>query len=314
MRFHGLKESNRASCSTQSESQAIWSISIALSIVFGSLSGCAHWSHVTNTPKKPEAGLKSPKAPADAVAVDLIFLRLGAEQESELEWVWRQLDQQSIDMKMRRQLDLNGLRAGVIRGELPIVMQRWVEQAHQKVSTDLMEQAALAADVSSHVQKLQCRAGKRKEIVVRPQRSVPLVLLRHDEVAKGKSYEDPMLLFEMKTLPKPDGSASIRLTPEIQYGPMLPNFVGQDFAWHREFRRANDLCTEASVEAHLQPGEILAIAGTQTPLGIGEHFLWTETSEKKKERVVLLIRYTGSQIDELFSPDSNEAAKQAMEG
>ncbi len=282
--------------------------------LFGSISGCAHWSNILDAPKKPEAGLKSPKAPADAVGIDLIFLRLGAEQESELEWVWRQLDQQSIDMQTRRLLDANGLRAGVIRGELPIVMQRWVEEAHQKVSTDLMEQAALAADVSSHVQKLQCRAGKRKEIVVRPQRNVPLVLLHHDGVAKGKSYDDPMLLFELKAMPKPDGSASLRLTPEIQYGPMVPNFVGQDFAWHREFRRANDLRVEAAVEAHLQNGEILAISGTEVPFGIGEHFLWTETSDKKKERLVLLIRFTGTQVDELFSPESTEAAKQAMEG
>ncbi len=203
---------------------------LAVAWILGSIGGCAHWSNILDAPKKPEAGLKEPQGAGGCGWHRLDLFRLGAEQESEprvgLASARSAIDRHANAAIARRQW----AAPGVIRGELPIVMQRWVEEAHQKVSTDLMEQAALAADVSSHVQKLQCRAGKRKEIVVRPQRSVPLVLLHHDGVAKGKSYDDPMLLFELKAMPKPDGSASLRLTPEIQYGPMVPNFVGQDFA------------------------------------------------------------------------------------
>lgn len=278
------------------------------------LIGCAEWSPLTRSPEAPQKGLKSPKMPLDAVAVDLIFIRLAPEEEDELESVWRQLDEQAIDIEHRRALDANGIRVGVAPTELPIAMQRWVEKAHQKIASDLLEQAALAADVSSHVQKLQCRAGKRKEIVVRPQRSTPLILLHNDGVAKGRSYDDPMLVFELKAIPNPNGSASLRLTPEVQYGPLLPNYVGQDLTWHREFRRANDRWEDAAVETQLLPGQILVIGGTQVPKGIGEHFLWTETHEKQRQRVLLLVRYSGSQLDELYRPENAQAVVDAIEG
>lgn len=275
--------------------------------------GCAKWSQLTDSAKKPEAGLPTPQMSPDAVAVDTVFVRLNEQQSEALPNAWASVNEQAIDIQVRRMLDRNGIRAGVIMGELPHVVQSWVSDSDKRIRTELQEQASIAADVSSHVQRLVCKAGRRKELVVRGAKEGQIVIIHNDGVIKGKTYDQPALLFDLRMFPNRDGTANIRLSPEIQFGPLKSTFVSQEGAWRRESRRSADTWAEATVESKLSPGQLLMVTGTEEPKGIGESFFWTETADQKKERIVLLIRLSRTQLNDLFDSEGIAASQRAME-
>jgi hypothetical protein len=287
---------------------------IGLCLFVGMCLGCGHWLPIVDRTQKPEPSLPKPRVSPDAVAVDIVFLRLPMVQEGDLEAAWQSVNEQAIDIKMRRSLDANGIRAGVIQGTLPIPVQRWIDENEKRLKTDVLEQVNVMADVASDTRRLVCRAGKRKEIIVRPVKPGTLVLMHNDGQGKGRSFEQASLVLEMKALPKPDGTAEIKLVPETQHGPSEPSFVGQDFAWRREYRRAAEVWEEATVQTTLSRGQILMITGTVEPRALGDAYFWTDTMENKRQRVVLLIRLANTQLDDLFDPEKTKEALRAAEG
>lgn len=275
--------------------------------------GCGKWLPIVDRTHAPESTLPTPRVSPDAVGVDVVFLRLPMVQESDLEEAWQSVNEQSLDIKLRRCLDANGIRAGIVAGSLPNVLQKWIDDNESRLKNDFLEQANIAADVASDTRRLICRAGKRKEIVIRPEKPGSIVLMHNDGQAKGKTYDQASLVLDLKMFPKPDGTAELKLMPEVQHGPMQPAYVGQDFAWRREMRKASDTWPEAVIQCQLAPGNILMVTSTQDPRGLGESFFWTETLDGHRQRIVLLIRLSSTQLDNLFLPERTEAAKRASE-
>lgn len=272
------------------------------------MSGCSSWYHIKDSTKKPEGVLPPPRLPEDSATVDIAFLRLSDVPESELNEAWSLINEQAIDIDIRRRLDSNGIRAGVIAGTVPLPVQRWLNVSEEKLKTDFLEQANIAADASSQRQRVVCRDGKRKELVVRPQKPGQLVIMHSSQgVAKGKTYDEPMLMLELKVQPFPDGSARIQLTPEVQHGPQITSHFASAGDFHVQRSRAQDIIKESCVDVRLQPLNILMITGTVEPRALGEHFFWTDTVHQIRERVAMLVRLTGNQTDDLFSPNTAKA-------
>ena len=292
--------------------RAVGSAILALPLL--SSPGCATWYHLNHQPDEPSSKLPAPKSSPDAVTIETVFLRLNSEDDLQWNDVWTRIDEQSLNIELRRRLDQNGIRGGVINGELPPVVDHWVERAAQAIQSDVFEQASIAADVSTHIQTLRCRTGKRKELTIRSQREGSIVLLHSDgKNAKGQVFEQPSMMFDLRTSPNVDGSARIRLVPEIQYGQFVPTFLGGDMAFRREMRRQSQTWEDLAITANLTPGQTLLLTSTEPPRGLGEHFFYSMTAEKKVERTVLLLRMVNTQIDALFAPDSIQAASDAAE-
>ncbi len=83
---------------------------------------------------------------------------------------------------------------------------------------------------------------------------------------------------------------------------------------HREFRRANDLRVEAAVEAHLQNGENPCDFWYASSIRDWRALSLDRNIGQEEGTVGFVDTFHGTQVDELFSPESTEAAKQAMEG
>ncbi len=75
---------------------------------------------------------------------------------------------------------------------------------------------------------------------MRSAKDVPLVLLLNDGEAKGKTYDQAELMLDLKLYPNPDGTANLRITPEVHYGFPRPVFQGQELGIRREFRKPSD--------------------------------------------------------------------------
>ncbi len=279
----------------------------AMVCMFG---GCAHWSKDTATESKQI--LTQPKMSPDSVIVETVIIRFPKEQSDVLDNLWATVDESVFDVELRRKLIDNGIRGGVLIGELPVGVRSRLEQLANSSQTDPLEQANLAADVKSATNRLQCRAGRRKEVHVRREVTQPLVVLTSEEGrVEGASYERPAMLFDLRSIPHGDGQATLRLAPEIQHGEERKAFVRSDFGLRPEMSRERKVWEDLALSVKLRPGQMIALScnGEPKSSNLGKAFFVTHTAEQTDERVLLLIKLAETQLDELFAPEGVAAAQ-----
>jgi len=248
----------------------------------------------------------------DSVVVETVIIRFPKEQSEALDNLWSTVDESVFEVELRRKLIENGMRGGILIGELPLGVRTRMEQLANNSRTDPLEQANLAADVKSATNRLQCRAGRRKEVHVRREVSQPLVVLTSEEGrVEGANYEQPAMLFDLRSIPHGDGQATLRLMPEIQHGEERKAFVRSDFGLRPEMSRDRKTWDELAMSVKLRPGQMIALScnGEPKSSNLGKAFFVTHTAEQTDERVLLLIKLAETQLDELFAPEGVAAAQ-----
>lgn len=271
--------------------------------------GCATWS--SESDKEPD-GLRMPvrRMSPDSVVVETVLVRFPSGSEKALHDIWARVHESGFDIAHRRLLDQNGLRAGVLLGELPRAIREQLSSTSLEQSTDALEHAGLAADVDNKMRQLQCRAGRRKELIVKRPLSDPLTVLMafEDKRLVGETYQGASLLFDLRAIPHGDGTATVQLTPEIQHGEHRQTFVSTEFGIRPEVNRQQSSWERLKLQATLSPGQILIVSTTSPPKSLGEAFFVTKTADKSHQNVLLLLRLADTQLDELFAADKVEQA------
>ncbi len=250
----------------------------------------------------------------DSVLLKTVLVRFPDELISDLEeQVWRLTNEATADIALRRRLDQNGLRVGVIMGEFPALIRQQLDQAAEKQKTDALEHAGLAADVDNRGRLLQCRTGRRKDLLIKPELPEPLTVLstRDGQHVSGETFDRATVLFDLRVLPHGDGSATINLTPEVQHGEQRQTFVHTDFGTRPEMRRGVQSWNELKISAKLTAGQVLIVSSSSPAKALGSTFFVSKTAEHTEERVLLLVRLAESQLDDLFAPEIVQQA-QAM--
>lgn len=269
--------------------------------------GCAQWSR--DRELDPQAGLPPPRQSLDSVALDTVLVRFPYADGARLDEVWQDVNESVFDIELRERLDENGLRAGILIGELPQLIREQIELTSELQAKDALEHAGLAADVDSKMHRLRSRAGRRKELIVRRELSEPLtVIMKRDGEICGDTFEHPTVLFDLRTIPHGDRQATVELTPEIQHGQLTQAFVTTEFGVRPESKRQQEIWRELKISTKLRPGDILMLSATFPPKALGAAFFTTETADKTQEHVILLVRLAETQLDALFSPDEVEQA------
>ena len=289
-----------------------WNQFLTYGLLLCCVCGCASWTGEKNK-TSPDASslLPTRQLNPDSVVLETVLVRFPTELTAELEdQVWRLSYEGIADIALRQRLDQNGLRAGVIMGELPPLIRQQLEQTAEKQKTDAMEHAGLAADVDNRMRRLQCRAGRRKDLLVKPELSEPLTVLstRDGRHVSGETYDRAIVLFDLRVLPHGDGSATINLIPEVQHGEQLQTFVHTEFGTRPEMRRGAQSWSELKISAKLTAGQVLVVSSTSPPKALGNSFFVSRTAEQTEERVFLLVRLAESQLDDLFAPEIVEQA------
>jgi hypothetical protein len=280
-----------------------------------SLTGCARWSQesVVET-KKPV--LAQPKMSPDSVVVETVVVRFPREQTEVLDTVWASVDESLLPMNLRRALAENGLRCGVLEKELPIGVRNRLNELSDSDTAGTLEQAGLAADIENLANRFQCRAGMRKDVHIRREQRGPLIVIANREGnLEGASYEDASMLFDMRTVPHGDGTATISLVPEVQYGEPRKTFISSGSGMRPEMRRDYQNWDRLKISIKLRPGQIMVLSSNGEPKApnLGRAFFVTHTAEQTDEQAVLLVRLASTQLDDLFAPDEVQKAKATSE-
>lgn len=280
-----------------------------------SVCGCASWKNESKTEDSNMATslLHPQKAVTDSATIDSILVRFDENSYVELEQIWRSVDETVIEINQRRLLDQNGLRVGVIRGELPKQILDQIAAIEKRQKNEVVEQIGLGSESDSRVKTLMCRTGKRKELIVRRDINRPLsVFTTLDGSLSGNSFDRAAALFGMTLYPHDDGSVLVELVPEVQHGEAHNTYVSTEFGMKQELKREAKVWKQLKIQAPLTPGELLVVAATSPSKAIGHAFFTSENINQKEEKVVLLLRLTSSQIDDLFG-NTVEQARAFME-
>jgi hypothetical protein len=272
----------------------------SLMILFAS--GCAGWLPPSREPDPIQKSFGRVEVPRDTVGIESIVIRLDAHQAATLPELWAGLDEQIVAPELRLALDRNGLRAAKSAGHLPPILEQWVRSNEKRREEDPLEQVGLAADVSTFAQLWRCRADSRKELTVRRLVSENATIFYFDEGNKGGVFRAPHFLYSLQAKPDAEGSASIRLVPEIKHGEVRRVVVAKDSAIRTDERQDSMIWEKLAIEMRLKQGDCIVLGATPEPRSLGEHFFQTRTKEGEKQHVLLLVRLSETRLDYGFFP------------
>ncbi|QDV22796.1 hypothetical protein [Aureliella helgolandensis] len=283
--------------------------------------GCAQWTPFSKAETEAAnndtlaRGLPVRQMSPDSVVIETVLVRFPLHSEAQLSEIWQHTDETILPVSQRQRLDNNGLRVGVLLSELPQVIRDRLHETGTDQALDALEHAGLAADADNKMRKLQCRSGRRKDLLMRRQLQDPLTILStlDGKRVSGETFDRAQILFDLRAIPQGDGTAVVELTPEVQHGEQRQAFVSTDYGVRPEMKRAQKTWDPLAVRVQLKPKQILVMSCTDPPKAVGKAFFMTKTADHSEERVVLLVRLAETQLNELFAPDIIEQAKALAE-
>lgn len=269
-------------------------------LVLSVASSCAV---VHNPGKSPLARTQMSR---DSVVLDVFFVRFPIGQEQVEDRLWEEIDEQHLNVDTRRQLNKSGFRVGVVTGQIPKKLAQLLETTDKPAAAagevQKVQFQELETDPRVVWRHLQCRTGRRAELLASQVYDELPVLMTEANGLCGQTYQRAQGLLAVKTSPEADGRVRIDLTPELHYGDPRQRFVGEQGAMRMETGRERRVFQELALSATLAPGHILVLSTMPArPGSLGYHF-FTTISSGQREQKLLAIRLSQTQHDGLFDP------------
>jgi len=231
------------------------------------------------------------------IAVELIFARFEEHDATCRDELWQEVDEQAIDDALRRRLAANGLRVGIVTGDLPPQFAERIlpDRAAPTTTSDM----AAAESPLTH-RLLRLLPGRRSEILAATGIADLVLLETGDGQVRGGTFRDATGLFELKVRPAADGRVRIELVPEIKHGPLERSWVGEDGMFRMEAGQRRHRRDDLALGVELREGGLL-IVGCAGEKGatLGDALLRDQGGNRSTVRL-LAIRPLGSAVDPMF--------------
>jgi hypothetical protein len=244
---------------------------------------------------------------ADAVALDIAFVRMPAADLEGYEAIWTAADEQSFPPELRQNLATNGIRAGIFGSQLHARLWDLMDAKSSAAVDEKADRVASQVPSGSGKRHLQLRAGRRSKILASKTYPVLPVLLSEDGQVRGHELQQAQCLWTLRSYPQGDGNVKLDLTPEIEHGEMKSQWVPSEGSFINQVGKDRMALDRLRLEARVAPGQWLVLSCTSEIKGLGEHF-FAESSGGAVERTFVLIRVTQTQLDDLFAPGQTTAA------
>ncbi len=260
--------------------------------------GCARWDFSDST-RSATWQLPSARLPPDAVVVEVAFGRIRAAEASSSSEFWNSVDEQRLDHQLRRLLLANGIRCGVVSQPLPAWLRQMIDFQGSANGGHTAAAPETAADVTARQYRLQMRAGQRSSIQLTSATDVMTVLWTDGEAWRGETFRDALASIWLTCYPRGDGRVRMELVPIVEHGPLRVRPIGADGLWHVEYSKDKHRFDWLTITTELAPGEILALAASPEPVGLGKTLFQRDSDD----RVWLFLRVAQVQDDDLFQPN-----------
>ncbi len=247
----------------------------------------------------------TPARPAAfTLPMEVLFVRCADDAGAAVETLWREVDEQVIDDTVRRRLAANGLRAGILRGDLPATVLADTAPPLSAADDSTPSVATATADAAPPVvrQVLRLLPGRENEVV--SLRSVPnlVVMERDDDGLHGASYSDALPHFSVRAWPGADGRVRVELVPVIRHGPVERSWVGEEGVFTVEAGQRRQLLESLRCTAEV-PADAMLVVGAAGDAGatVGDA-LFRPRGAGPKEWRLLAMRPIDPAVDPMFRP------------
>ncbi len=268
------------------------------------LVACSHlvkprWT--LDSQESPEL-LEKARMAADSIVLEVMFVHIAPHHNQADSRLWNDLDETHLPIDLRRILDANGLRCGLIGGSLPESLEQLIEADRNTTDVDQRSGKVLSQS-GSRIQRMQFRSGQPGRIVVSPTVHEQLsVLLTEGDYTEGKTYQHAQCLLGLRSYPLGDGRVRLEMAPEIHHGQARTQFIGQDGSWLLKSDREIERFDQLEIDHMLAPGQSLVLSSSPKSHGIGNSF-FNDTMAPTETTIVVLIRLAQTQRDDLFKVD-----------
>jgi len=275
---------------------------VVILVLFALQSGCAPWQK--NRAPEPPQLLRPVEASPESVTLEIFFARVPWKDPKANSSLWERIDEQQFPPELRRHLAANGLRAGMIGGQVPeelADMMRLTETAVGDGQEQKQAAASLESEPAVRRRVLQLRSGRRGEILVSGVIPSLQLLVREEGQVRGRSYKKAQGLFAVQAMPLPDRRVRLTLVPELHHGDAKQQWNGQDGIFQLEMARPKEVYPELELVTDLTTGQMLVVSClADLPSSLGHHF-FSDESARGKEQKILIIRLLQGPTTELYT-------------
>jgi hypothetical protein len=269
------------------------------------VSGCALYNPVVS----PTTGkiLQPTLMPPGTVALEVFSICLPPDSPNLVKSIWAEVDEQDFPVDVRRQLEKNGFRAGVLAGEIPPSLSQLLDLKQAPSASGEVQHvniADLASPASVTTQHMQTRAGQRYEIAASSVLDKMPIFASDAGEIHGQIYEQAQGVFALHVTPDPDGRVELELVPEVHHGQTKQHWVGDQSMFRVETSRPKRAFDELKLTATLGPGAMLLLGSRPERQGSLGHYFFLESngSDDRFGEKLILVRVCQTQHNDLVSP------------
>ena len=255
----------------------------------------------TATVSSPQSILKAVRSGPDRATLEIIQVRVPADDKKLAAELWQAADEQRFDLDVRNRLVSNGFRAGVIGGTIPDALSRSLnlqsempEATNEEVITD----ESATPKVTRRV--LQLKRREPATIQTSPVQPSVHVLLNTASGLQGKSYEEVQGVYTLRSEGVPGQKVEVQLTPELQFGELRNRYGPSDQGiFVMTPSRERKVFDQMKMSVALSPGEMLVVSGVPEASGsLGNAFHAEQRGDTVEQKLVLirLVQVPDSEI------------------
>ncbi|HEY2881429.1 MAG TPA: hypothetical protein VGJ15_03325 [Pirellulales bacterium] len=245
---------------------------------------------------------------SNSLQLEVISIRFPFGDEQMNGPLWNEIDEQQIPLSTRSRLAENGIRAGVVGGEMPPSLARLIGAAEQQPTSVAQAAERLEQTPPASRQQMQLHSGWRGEIIasnVYPE--LPL-LMRENGQPCGHTYPSAQGVLATKAEAMGDRRVVLHLTPELQYGQTRQQFVIEDGRLLPQQGKPKRMFDQLAFDATLAQGDMLVLTSLPQHSGTLGHYLFTESpnyaspDDGQLQQKLLIVRLSQSRKSDLFTP------------
>jgi hypothetical protein len=248
-----------------------------------------------DTMAKGHSPLKSAQPSPDSVAMEIIWARFPANDPVLGDASWREIDETQIEPSVRRELLNNGIRAGVIGSVVPAAIDHVLHQRESTSDNGQSDQTKknteLLTEPIIHGQILRARRNQRTDIQASEEYPSMPLLVSGDAELGGRTYQQAKAVYCLRVDPRPDRTALVELTPEIQHGaPRLRFATGDDGILKQASLNERKVFDQLHLSVRLAPSEMLVLMSLPNSGSRLGHYFHTVDSADGPQQKLILIR------------------------
>ena len=237
-----------------------------------------------------------PQPAPRTIPLEVIFIRCAADDVQLRDEIWQHVDELVLDGERRRALNANGLRVGVVTGELPV-------EFAARLATAEDEPAEVAGVDPAHARRrLRLLPGRGSELVTATRLPSLVLLERREGEVRGGTYHDATPQFAVDARPAADGRVRLEVVPEIRHGPVEKSWAGEDGVFRLETGQRRHRMDHLGIDVTLPPGGLLLVGcGGEPSATVGDGLLRDHGNGDEGTVRLIAIRPLARSTDPAFA-------------